>query len=176
MKRIVLCFVLQILLATISFGQAREENLQIIWPSEFKWKIVSNQEDSLLVSTLLVPEKESLQRWSILGWMSAMKNNFKASNIDEALEIYKQASLRESPKAKYNLLEKDGRAKNFWAIFKVENPDFPNDPIPESQLWYIFQGNSTLYVNFVAIKEKELNKEFVDRWTKVFKTSRLVYK
>ena len=74
------------------------------------------------------------------------------------------------------IIEKDSTSKNFWAIFKVENPSFPNDPLPESQLWYVIHGDSTLYANFVAIRKASLSDEFVAKWTKVFKSSRLEYK
>jgi len=46
---------------------------------------------------------------------------------------------------------------------------------PESQLYYIVQGNCSLYSNFVAIKEKSLTNEFVGKWKRVFKSSEFVY-
>lgn len=60
-------------------------------------------------------------------------------------------------------------------LFKVETPSFPNDPKPESQLYYAIQGESTLFVNFIAIKEKKLPKDFIDKWSKVFKECEFVY-
>ncbi|GEO11117.1 hypothetical protein SAE01_36130 [Segetibacter aerophilus] len=147
-----------------------------MWPEEFKWKLALNQEDSFSHTITLIPENESLTKWTVLGQMMAIKNNFKANNIDQVVSTFTQASLQESPKAKYLVLEKDETTKNFWAIFKVETPNYPNDPIPESQLWYAIQGNSTLYVNFVAIKEKTLSKAFVEKWIKVFKSSHLINK
>jgi hypothetical protein len=84
--------------------------------------------------------------------------------------------LQESPLAKFAVVEKDSSANNFWVIFKVDNPSFPNDPLPESQLWYVIQGESALFVNFVAIKKEKLTDEFVTKWTKILKSSRLEYK
>ena len=72
------------------------------------------------------------------------------------------------------MIEKDDKAKNPWILFKIEAPNFTNDKNPESQLYYIIQGEQSLYSNFVAIKEKKLSSEFIDKWTKVFKSSEFV--
>jgi ABC-type metal ion transport system substrate-binding protein len=42
---------------------------------------------------------------------------------------------------------------------------------PESQLWYVRQGKSALYINIIAMKEKKLEDDFVKEWTEVFKKS-----
>lgn len=60
-------------------------------------------------------------------------------------------------------------------IIKVETADFPNDPIPESDLWFIQQGNSNHFAAFVAIRQKEFSKSFIDKWVGVFKKSKLIY-
>jgi hypothetical protein len=172
MKKLIL---LLLLFPILLFAQAKHEQLKILWPEEYKWTIASNVEDSFTITQTLIPENESLQRWTIVGQMMAMKNSFKAKSIDQVINVFTQSALQQSTKAKYVVLEKEQKAKNFWAIFKVETPDFPNDPMPESQLWYAIQGDSTLYVTFVAIKKKELSNEFLDKWIKVFKASKLVY-
>jgi hypothetical protein len=60
-------------------------------------------------------------------------------------------------------------------LFKVETPSFPNDPKPESQLWYVIQGEKTLHSMFIAKKEKTLSKEFIKKWSKVFKSGEFFY-
>jgi len=156
-----------------SFGQ-KQESLKIIWAEEYKWKLASNQEDASTQMLEIVPGNETIDNWTMLGTMLSYKNA-KISKTDQVVEIYRQASAKESPKAKLTVLESNDTAKNIWVLFKIETPSFPNDPKPESQLYYAIQGEATLYVNFIAIKEKKLTKDFQDKWSKIFKDSELVY-
>jgi hypothetical protein len=160
----------------ITHAQKRQESLRIFWPTEYNWKVLGPFEDSATRSMQLIPAGDSVQHWSIMGFMSRMKNNFMAKGFNQLIKSHTDAALQESPLAKLTIIEKDSSASNFWIIFKVENPSFPNDPIPESQLYYLIQGESTLYMNFVAIKKEKLTDEFVTKWTKIFKSSRLEYK
>ena len=172
MKQLLFIIALTTSMAPI-YGQ-KQENLRIVWAEEYKWKIVSNQENQSMHMLEMVPENETGDNWKIIGTMISYKNT-KISRTDQVVEIYKQDSEKESSKAKVTILESDDKGKNIWVLFKVETPSFPNDPNPESQLYYAIQGEKTLYVNFIAIKEKKLFKEFVDKWSIVFKNSEIVY-
>ena len=165
-----------IALTTASFGQSqtKEENLKIVWCEEYKWKIASNQEDKTTHFLEIIPGKDKIEKWTMLGTMMSLKNT-KITKTEQVVDMYRQSSLKESPKAKLTILESNDTTKNIWVLFKIETPSFPNDPKPESQLYYAIQGEATLYVNFIALKEKALPNDFVTKWTKVFKESELVY-
>ena len=151
-----------------------QENLKIIWPEEYKWKIGSNQENENIHMLELIPGDEKIDKWTIMGTMMSIKG---AKNVamDKAMNLMFDQAKQNAPKATLTLIEKDEAAKNPWVIFKIESPRFNNDKNPESQLYYIVQGESSLYSNFVAIKEKQLQEEFVNKWVRVFKSSELVY-
>jgi hypothetical protein len=165
-----------IALTTASFGQTqtKEENLKIVWCEEYKWKIASNQENKKTHFLEIIPGKDKIENWTMLGTMMSLKN-IKITKTEQVVEMYRQSSLNESPKAKLTVLESNDTTKNIWVLFKVETPSFPNDPKPESQLYYAIQGETTLYVNFIALKEKNLSNDFITKWSKVFKASELVY-
>lgn len=44
----------------------------------------------------------------------------------------------------------------------------------ESQLWYVVQGKTSLFMNFRAIKEAKIPTELQDKWIQFFKTARIV--
>lgn len=162
-----------ILFTIPSFSQT--ENLKIIWPEEHKWKICANQEDETSHFIEVIPEKEDINSWTILGAMNTVKNTTNTTT-DQVIKSMIESSLSESPKARLTVLEKNDSTKNSWIIFKVETPSFPNDPIPESQLFYVIQGEQSLFMNFIAIKEETLSNDFIIKWTNVFKSSELIYK
>lgn len=66
-----------------------------------------------------------------------------------------------------------------WIIhgsFTIESPRFKNDKRPESQLWYIVQGKTSLYTNFRGVKQATIPTDVKDKWTGFFKTGKVVYK
>jgi len=121
------------------------------WPEEYKWKIITNQEDDTVHFIELIPGKEEPDKWTMLGMMGSFKNTIVPS-ADIIIKIYEEASLKESPLAKLTVLEKSKEGDGIWVLFKVETPSFPNDPKPESQLWYVIQGEKTLHSMFIAKK------------------------
>ena len=173
MKKIIF-FATFFILTITSFGQSTIENLKIVWPEEYKWKVGSNQEDQTQQMIELIPGNETIDKWTIIGTMMSTKG---AKNVpmDVAMNTMFDQAKQNAIKPTLTLIERNDTAKNAWIIFKIEAPKFKNDKNPESQLYYIIQGQSSLYSNFVAIKEKTLSKDFVDKWTKVFKSSELVY-
>jgi len=165
------------LLIFVTFGvraQEKIENLVITWPEEYKWQIGSNQEDGKMHMMELVPGNETVDKWTIIGTMISIKG-VKGVSMDAIMKLMYEQAKENAPKATVTLVEKDENAKNQWIIFKIEAPRFKDDKTPESQLYYVIQGESSLYTNFVAIKEKTLSPEFVTKWTAVFKASQLVY-
>jgi hypothetical protein len=40
-----------------------------------------------------------------------------------------------------------------WIMFKIQASSFVDSPKPESQLYYVIQGKSALFINFVAVKQ-----------------------
>jgi hypothetical protein len=155
-------------------NQTKEENLKVVWPEEYKWKIGSNQEDNTMHFLEIIPGKESISKWTLLGTMMSVKNT-RIVSTGQVLEMYTAQSQKASPKAKLTVIEKNDTAKNVWVLFKVETASFPNDPLLESQLYYAIQGDKTLYVTFIATKEKTLSNDFLLKWSKVFKESELLY-
>lgn len=173
MKKAVLLTYLIVASFNILSAQQKAESLKIVWPEEYKWKIGSNQEDNRVHMMELIPEKERITKWTIIGTMLSIKG-VKNVPMDVAMSTtFEQAKLN-APKAVLTLIERDDKAQNPWILFKIEAPEFKNDKNPESQLYYVIQGDQSLYSNFVAMKVTSLNNEFVEKWGKVFKSSELV--
>lgn len=172
------CFIISLYIIGIglnSFAQEKNESLKIIWPKEYKWKIGSNLEKDNVRMMELIPEDESLEKWSIIAMTKSTKG-IKNSLMDTLMQgVFSRAQLA-SDNAKLTLLEKDESSTHPWVLFKIEATNFKDNKKPESQLFYMVQGESALYSSFVAVKEKTLKDDFIEKWTKVFKTSELVYK
>jgi hypothetical protein len=144
----------------LTYRQGKIESLKIVWPEEYKWKVGSDQEDKNVHRIELVPGSETVEKWSIIGTMLSIKG---AKNVpmNVAMNMTFDQAKPNVPKAKLTLIEKDEKSTHPWILFKIEFPTFKNGKNSESQLYYIVQGDQSLYSNFVAVKEKRLNSEFV---------------
>ncbi len=176
MKQIAL-FILSLSLSNVLLAQGpkKTETLKISWPEEYNWKTLESHDDKKTSLVEMIPAKDKPDNWSMFATMMSFKD-VKITTTNKVVQTYKESSRKESPRAKVTVLESNDSAINKFVLFKIETESFPEDPRPESQLYYAIQGESTLYVNFVAVKEPELSAQFVDKWSKVFKGAEFVYK
>ncbi|TWR28908.1 hypothetical protein FPZ43_11625 [Mucilaginibacter pallidiroseus] len=58
-------------------------------------------------------------------------------------------------------------------LFKIQASGFYDSPKPESQLYYVIQGRSALFINFVAVKQPMLSPLFLEKWAVIFKKSKI---
>ena len=170
MKKTVFVFVL--LCFQMFFGQEKEV-LKIDWPEEYKMKKALDIEDEKTHFVVFVPENETMDNWTILGSLVSYKKT-KAPNIDIIIKSYEETFLKEEPSAKLTILEKNDRAENIWALFKIEAPFVSKKSNLEAQLVYVIQGEDDIHNAFVMIKEKTLSQKFVKKWSKIFKESKLI--
>lgn len=121
----------------------------------------------------LFPKTKLWINWTILGSLVSYKKT-KVPNIDIIIKSYEETFLKEEPSAKLTILEKNERAKNIWALFKIEAPSISKKSNLEAQLVYVIQGEDDIHNVFVMIKEKTLSQKFVKKWSKIFKESKLI--
>jgi len=160
------------LLLTFSASAQPKEKLKINWPEEYHWKVGSSQETAQVNLTELIPEKETLEQWTLMGNMMAIKGGQNVP-ADAAMNMMYEQAMKNSDNARLTVIEKDN--SNKWILFTIEAASFHNDANPESQLYYIKSGKTALYTNFIAVKEASLKNAFIARWSKVFKSSEIVF-
>ena len=151
------------------------ESLMLDWPDSEHWKVGDDQENQQQRVVDLIHEGETVEKWTELGNMMSIKG-ITGVPVEQAMKMMFEQAQKEAPKAKLTFIEKDEHADCPWIIFAIESPAFANDPTPESQLWYIIQGHQALYTNFRAVKQGALTADQKTKWTKFFKTGKLVYK
>ena len=155
--------------------QQAGESLMLDWPEKENWKVGSSQENEQMAMLELIHSNETLEKWTEFGSMMSIKG---ARNIpmDKAMNMMFDQAKQNSPKAKLTFIEKDESVEYPWILFTIESPSFQNDKTPESQLWYIVQGKTSLYANFRAVKQATVPADLKDKWIRFFKTGKIVNK
>jgi len=167
---------LLLLCTALSFAQARKQTLVTPLPEEYTFKVGSEEDLGNMHVLQSIPKDELPDNWTLLV------NNTIIKHISDLtptgiIEMYKKSTREEAPNAKLTVIESKPKVKNksTYVLFKVEIPRFHYDPQPQSRLYYIVQGDSELFVNYVAVKSPTLDKAFENKWVKVFKASKLEY-
>ncbi|RDC63921.1 tetratricopeptide repeat protein [Adhaeribacter pallidiroseus] len=155
--------------------QLTGESLVLNWPEKENWKIGNSQENEEMAVIELIHTNEKLDNWTEFGYMSSIKG---VTNVpmDKAMNLMFQQTKQNSSKAKLTFIEKNEAVKNPWILFMIEAPNFKNDKKPESQLWYVVQGETSLYTNFRAVKQSSIPDDLKEKWINFFKEGKLVYK
>ena len=170
-KLIFLCLVL---FSGMFFGQEIEEILEVPWPKEQKWTQLYDKKGLTSRLVAYIPDKESETNWTIKGRILYLY--YAAENdVADVIDTYKDTFENNAPNAKMKVLEISKDRKK--AIFKVEN--IQTEKLPHkvvSELYYVFMGYDTVCIAFVSVKEKKLSKEFVKKWSEIFKNSKHSYR
>jgi hypothetical protein len=174
MKRSIFILFTLFIISAFAFCQDKTEGLKMTCPDSYNWKVGSDQENDSQHLVELVPAEETIDKWTIMVTMQTLKGTVNVPIASVPAALMSQAQ-KTAPEAKLTIFEKDEKAKTPWILFKIESPSFTNDPQPESQLYYVIQGKTALFINFVAIKRRGLPDDFSSEWKLVFKASELVY-
>jgi tetratricopeptide (TPR) repeat protein len=156
--------------------QQAGESLMLDWPDSENWKVGDDQENAQQRVIDLIHTNETIDNWTELGNMTSFKGVTAKIPMDKAMNLMFDQAKQNAPKAKLTFIEKDENVEYPWIIFTIEAPGFKNDNRPESQLWYIIQGNQALYSNFRAIKQAKIPDDLKAKWTNFFKTGKIVAK
>lgn len=178
MKKIVLVFGLLYSMAIFAQSKTEQqpsESLMLNWPAAEHWKVASKKENEQMVMVEFIHSNETLQNWTEIGNMAFIQG-VKNVPMDKAMNTMFEKTIVDSPQAKLTFIEKDETAEYPWIIFTIECPNFKDDPTPESQLWYIVQGKTSLYTNFRAVKTTSVPKDLKEKWIAFFKTGKIVNK
>lgn len=156
-------------LIIISLSSYSQEKINFDFPKEYNWKVLSNNEDDYMEVTEYIPEKDNAENWELLIQIT----RFNGNNIplDTITNLLFHETKKTAPKAKLTHLEKE---ESKWILFKIESPEFIENPTAESQLWYIIHGDDSMFICFIAIKEKKLKKKFIKEWSQIFKSGNII--
>ena len=174
MRKVLLSVTILFLLTLGAFGQVTTEKLKIVWPEEYKWKIAADWESGYVRTLELTPENEKNNKWTSKGTMMKI---WGATDVpmDNVMTRMFEAVKPNAPNATVTLIEKNEDGENHWIIFKIEAPRHNDNKKPQSELHYVIQGQSSLFSNFVSVKEKTLSEEFIKKWKLIFKGSQLAW-
>jgi hypothetical protein len=166
-KSLILLFIVCFSVSAI----AQTERLVVPWPEN--WKIGSEENTRTMSMSELIPNNEKIDNWTIIGTTTVSKDK-ENTPIESVMNVTFNQAKKNAINPTLTLIDKKEDGKNPWILFKIEAAEYKDSKTAESQLYYIIEGETALYSNFVAIKEASLSREFTDRWTRVFKLSRFV--
>jgi hypothetical protein len=160
-----ICISLFLLCSLQGIAQKNVESLNTQWPAEYKWKTVQRTSSQIVI----IPGDENITAASIIGVISARKG-VKLPSVDSIISAYRSGLDSGST---LTVLDQSHDSTFLWVLFKVETPKTGKYPEPESDLYYIAQGDYALYDTHLAIKASSLPQDFIDKWSIILKGSKI---
>lgn len=162
--------VLLLFLTLTTSAQENHETLKVYWPEEYNWQTGSDLEtESMRIKEL----RSENGKENIIATTICMKG-VQYSPMEIVMNGTFNDVRKYSPKATIVLIERDKDEKNHWIIFKIESISSKTHKGLESRLYYIVQGDHSLYSNFMSVNEKSLSTEKAGKWKNIFMRSELV--
>ena len=171
MKKITIVFA--VVFAQMFFGQEKKEVLKIEWPKEHEWKVENKEENSEVDVIEAVPLQEGKENRNIVFIYTRFKN-LELYNVEFLKNFFITAFKENLLKGKITILGESKNGEREWVLYKVENVNYIEEDNQSAVLYYILQGDKNTHVISIEVREKSLSEEFVKKWSKVFKESRLV--
>ena len=149
------------------------EMMMLDWPDSENWKLANSQETDQMMMVELLRNNETFENWTEIGTMQSIKG---ATNIpmEKAMKLMVDQAKETCPDAEINFIEKDETTEYPWILFEINCISYSDTKEPESQLYYIVQGKSSLYVNFRAIKEPMIDDATKTKWIEFFKSGKVL--
>ena len=158
-------FLILFSIITIGLLGQNTESIKLDWKQKEGWKVAFEQEEQGNSITEFVQKREKLKNWTEL--ISVQKLNIpNASEIPlEALmnSGYAEA-MKNAPEAKLTLIDKNEESEYPWIEYKVEVPQYLNDPNPESQFFHVVQGKYSIFLIWWAVKKDKINDKEISEW------------
>ena len=154
--------------------ELQEELLHLNWPADESWRTGNRQENEEMILVEYLKRGETFDDWTELGTMQTIKG-VTGIPVSKTMNMMYEQSRQSCPNAQLTFIEKGETGAHPWIIFTIECASFKESEQPESQVWYIVQGDSALYTNFWAVREKTIPITLRKKWTEFFKTGKIVY-
>lgn len=150
------------------------EMMMLDWPDSENWKVANSQDNDQMMMIELLRNNETFENWTEIGTMQSIKGA-TGLQMDKAMNLMYEQAKESCPDATLNFIEKNENVEFPWIIFTINCESYIDTKEPESQLYYIVQGKTALYINFRALREPTLNEEIKNKWINFFKTGKVVY-
>lgn len=146
-----------------------KESLQLEWPESEGWKIANKTDYPEKEIIELLRNNETFENWKEIGTMMKYKN-LPSAPLELMMNAMHNQAKKNCPDATLTLIEKDENANYPYILFKIEC----NSNNPESQVWQMIKGKKDQYINFRAVKRKEIPSDVQTKWVTFFKTARII--
>lgn len=157
----------------IAFAQSKAEKLKVFWPEEYNWKIVAAKYERKITFEYLIPKKEKVKGWSILGIYVCVPNK-PNYNVDTTIKEFLIDMKKNYGDSRVKILEQDS-VKHSWALIQVEEM-FDRATIRQiSAIYYIRVGKYNYFEASIRIRGRDLPAGFSDKWAAIFKKSEMYY-
>ncbi|MDR6157508.1 hypothetical protein QF023_001024 [Chryseobacterium sp. SLBN-27] len=155
------------------FHSQKKDSLQFPLPEKYNLHLEEKQENDKMVMMEYIPKGQNWDNYDIIVTKIVSKNMAQIP-LQTFFENNKKLLKSKTKNLRIKELSRNKRGEREYILFTAEADSYIDSKTTESQIQYFTKGENDVFMCIAAIKEKNLPKEFVEEWSKVFLQSQII--
>lgn len=170
MKRLLIIATLSI--SAIFYSQ-KKDSLQFSLPEKYNLHLEEKQENDQMVMMEYIPKGQNWDNYDIIVTKIISKNLAKIP-LQTFFDNSKKLLQSKTKNLRIKELSRNKKGEREYILFTAEADSYKDSETTESQIQYFTKGENDVFMCMAALKEKNLPKDFVEEWSKVFLQSQII--
>lgn len=158
--------------STVFYSQKRD-SLQFSLPEKYNLHLEEKQENDQMIMMEYIPKGQNWDNYDIIITKLVSKNLAKIP-LQTFFDNNKKLLQSKTKNLRIKELSRNKKGEREYILFTAEADSYTNSTTTESQIQYFVKGDNDVFMCLAAIKEKNLPKDFVEEWSKVFLQSQII--
>ncbi|NML57162.1 hypothetical protein [Chryseobacterium cheonjiense] len=170
MKKLLITVALSV--SAIFYSQ-KKDSLQFSLPEKYNLHLEEKQENDQMIMMEYIPKGQNWDNYDIIVTKIVSKNLAKIP-LQTFFDNNKKLLQSKTKNLRIKELSRNKNGEREYILFTAEADSYVDSQTTESQIQYYTKGENDVFMCIAAIKEKNLPKELVEEWSKVFLQSQII--
>jgi len=170
MKKLLITVALSV--SAIFYSQ-KKDSLQFSLPEKYNLHLEEKQENDQMIMMEYIPKGQNWDNYDIIVTKIVSKNLAKIP-LQTFFDNNKKLLQSKTKNLRIKELSRNKNGEREYILFTAEADSYVDSQTTESQIQYYTKGENDVFICIAAIKEKNLPKELVEEWSKVFLQSQII--
>ena len=170
MKKLLITVALSV--SAIFYSQ-KKDSLQFSLPEKYNLHLEEKQENDQMIMMEYIPKGQNWDNYDIIVTKIVSKNLAKIP-LQTFFDNNKKLLQSKTKNLRIKELSRNKNGEREYILFTAEADSYVDSQTTESQIQYYTKGENDVFMCIASIKEKNLPKELVEEWSKVFLQSQII--
>lgn len=155
------------------FYAQKRDSLQFSLPEKYNLHLEDKQQDDRMVMMEYIPKGQNWDNYDIIV-TKLISKNLAQIPLQTFFDNSKKLLQSKTRNLRIKELARSKKGEREYILFTAEADSYKDSKDTESQIQYFTKGENDVFMCMAAIKDKNLPKDFVEEWSKIFLQSQII--